>query len=104
MFGHLPEIFALLLVALLVFGPKRLVEMGSSFGKAFREFRDATREMSWSNLLSNEQPHQQAPTPQSLSDIRAAHERAAAEAKANPTVVEGSIERPAERAEEPPSA
>ena len=57
--GHLPEILALLLVGLLVFGPKRVIEMGSSFGKAFKEFRDATREMSWSNLLnSSDEPHQ----------------------------------------------
>ena len=52
MFGHWFEILMLLFVALLVFGPKKLMEMGSSFGKAFREFREATKEMNWSNLMS----------------------------------------------------
>lgn len=34
------EIAILLLVALLVFGPKRLPEMGRSIGKGMREFKD----------------------------------------------------------------
>lgn len=101
MFGHIPEILALLLVALLVFGPKRMVEMGSSFGKAFRELRDATREMSWSNLLSEEpQPIKTTGTQasQSFSTIQAEHEEAAANAR----VVEGSIEHDA-HSEVPPA-
>ena len=32
---------ALLLVVLLVFGPKRLPEMGRSLGKGMREFKDS---------------------------------------------------------------
>ena len=52
MFGHWLEIVGLLFVALLVFGPKKMIEMGSSFGKAFREFREATKEMNWSHLMS----------------------------------------------------
>ncbi len=36
-----PEILILLLVALLVFGPKRLPEMGRSLGKGLREFKDS---------------------------------------------------------------
>jgi sec-independent protein translocase protein TatA len=35
------EIALLLLVALLVFGPKRLPEMGRSIGKGMREFKDS---------------------------------------------------------------
>lgn len=35
------EIAILLVVALLVFGPKRLPEMGRSIGKGMREFRDS---------------------------------------------------------------
>jgi sec-independent protein translocase protein TatA len=34
------EILILLLVLLLVFGPKRLPEMGRSLGKGMREFKD----------------------------------------------------------------
>jgi sec-independent protein translocase protein TatA len=35
------EIVLLLLVALLVFGPKRLPEMGRSLGRGMREFKDS---------------------------------------------------------------
>jgi sec-independent protein translocase protein TatA len=35
------EIILLLLVALLVFGPKRLPEMGRSLGRGMREFKDS---------------------------------------------------------------
>ena len=36
-----PEILILLIVALLVFGPKRLPEMGRSLGRGMREFKDS---------------------------------------------------------------
>jgi sec-independent protein translocase protein TatA len=37
----IPELLLLLLVILLVFGPKRLPEMGRSLGKGMREFKDS---------------------------------------------------------------
>jgi sec-independent protein translocase protein TatA len=36
-----PELLILLLVILLVFGPKRLPEMGRSLGRGMREFKDS---------------------------------------------------------------
>jgi sec-independent protein translocase protein TatA len=36
-----PEILILLVVALLVFGPKRLPEMGRQLGRGLREFKDS---------------------------------------------------------------
>jgi sec-independent protein translocase protein TatA len=35
------EVFLVLLVVLLVFGPKRLPEMGRSLGRGMREFKDS---------------------------------------------------------------
>jgi sec-independent protein translocase protein TatA len=35
----LPEIAVLLIIALIVFGPKRLPELGRSLGRGIREFR-----------------------------------------------------------------
>ena len=35
------EILVLMLVALLIFGPKRLPEMGRSLGRGLREFKDS---------------------------------------------------------------
>jgi sec-independent protein translocase protein TatA len=40
-FVGLPEIILLGLVVLLVFGPKRLPEMGRSLGRGMREFKDS---------------------------------------------------------------
>ncbi len=41
----LPELLIILLVALLVFGAKRLPEIGSSMGKGIREFKRSIRDM-----------------------------------------------------------
>lgn len=38
------ELMVILIVALLVFGPGKLPELGKSMGKAIREFKNATRE------------------------------------------------------------
>jgi sec-independent protein translocase protein TatA len=40
-FVGLPELLLLGLVVLLVFGPKRLPEMGRSLGRGAREFKDS---------------------------------------------------------------
>ena len=39
------EIFIILVVALVIFGPKKLPEMGRSLGKAIREFKSAGTEI-----------------------------------------------------------
>lgn len=36
------ELIFILVIALLVFGPAKLPEIGRSFGKGIREFKDAT--------------------------------------------------------------
>ncbi len=40
----LPEMALILVVALLVFGPKKLPEIGRSLGKAIKGFQEASRE------------------------------------------------------------
>jgi sec-independent protein translocase protein TatA len=37
----LPEILVVLVIALIIFGPKRLPELGRSVGKGIREFRSS---------------------------------------------------------------
>lgn len=39
------EILVILVIALIVFGPKKLPEMGRSLGKAIREFKSAGNEL-----------------------------------------------------------
>ncbi len=48
MFGNLgfPEILLVLVLILLVFGAKRLPEIGASFGKGIREFKRSINEAS----------------------------------------------------------
>jgi TatA/E family protein of Tat protein translocase len=47
MFGNIgfPELLFILVIALLVFGPKKLPEVGKSIGKALREFRRTSDEI-----------------------------------------------------------
>lgn len=46
MFGfHAPELIIILVIALLIFGPKKLPEMGSSIGKSIKEFRKGMSEI-----------------------------------------------------------
>ncbi len=40
----LPEMVLILVIALLVFGPKKLPEIGRSVGKALRSFQDASKD------------------------------------------------------------
>ena len=40
-----PELILLFIIALLVFGPKRLPELGRTVGKAMNEFRRASNEL-----------------------------------------------------------
>ncbi len=50
-------IIAIIVVVLIVFGPGRLPELGGAVGKAMREFRKATSE------LTNEVTHSTQPSP-----------------------------------------
>lgn len=62
-FDHLLDVFVLLVLALLIFGPKRLIAMGSDFGRAARQFREATKNISWTDLLSGNLAEEEAPRP-----------------------------------------
>jgi sec-independent protein translocase protein TatA len=65
------EIIVILLIALIVFGPKRLPEIGKTVGKGLREFRQATQDVK--NELSlnldddDDEPDPSSRTPQSSS-------------------------------------
>lgn len=41
----MPEILVILVVALLIFGPKKLPELGRSLGQSIREFRRGAQEI-----------------------------------------------------------
>lgn len=55
LFGHMAEVFGLLILGLLIFGPKRMIEMGGQLGKVWRETREAMKEMNWNPLGGDEE-------------------------------------------------
>lgn len=106
MFGHWLQILFLLGLALLVFGPKRVIEMGSAAGKAWKEFRESTKDINLANLLNTDEaeprtPPTVTPFPSGTTSSSAASSTASsaasstpsATASAEPTVVEGTVER-----------
>lgn len=54
--GHLYELIIVLIIALVIFGPKRLPELGSSLGKGIREFRKASTELQESIKVDTTEP------------------------------------------------
>ena len=44
MFDNPEKLFIILLIALFIFGPQKLIGLGSSMGKAIREFRGHVRD------------------------------------------------------------
>ena len=59
------EMILVLLALLLLFGAKRLPEIGTSLGKGIREFKSSIREVESSVRVDQEiaQPRQEAPLP-----------------------------------------
>lgn len=50
MFNHIPELLGLLVLGLIIFGPKRMIEMGSQAGRMLRELRSAMKDLNWNPL------------------------------------------------------
>jgi len=114
--GHLPELIIILGVGLLVFGPKRMIDMGAAAGKAFREFREATRDLNLTNLTSLTNPPQSAATAepdpqstlsklsqlsQSLNTPASVTSDASASVPGTPTTVDGTISHAEDHVAEP---
>ena len=74
---HGPELIIILVVALLIFGPKRLPEMGSSIGKSIKEFKKGMSE------LTTPKEEKEEPSAASLESIEReiASKKAAANAR-----------------------
>ena len=52
----LPEIIVILVIVLIIFGPKSLPKIGKAMGKGIREFKDAAR-----GLTEDEEDEEQKP-------------------------------------------
>lgn len=59
---HGVDLIVILVVALLIFGPKRLPEMGSAIGKSIKEFRKGMNE-----LTAGKEAKEESKTPSALN-------------------------------------
>jgi TatA/E family protein of Tat protein translocase len=90
MFGTLggPELFLILVIALIVFGPRKLPEMGKSLGRMLAEFRRASNEFKRTiedEVEAEKAREQPAPAPPLYPAVAAGAEPAAA-AETTPAV------------------
>ena len=75
---HLPELIIVLVVALLIFGPKKLPEMGSAIGKSIKEFRKGMSELN----APKDEHTEETPLPVSATNEMGKLETTAAETDA----------------------
>jgi TatA/E family protein of Tat protein translocase len=82
MFGSLgmPELVIILVIALIVFGPRKLPELGRSLGKSIGEFRKASNELK--HTLDDEIRHEEQKDQRSKMEAEQNSAIAAAEAAA----------------------
>lgn len=69
----LPEMLVILVIALLIFGPKKLPEVGQSLGKAIKGFQQASKDFEnefkrEANYLQNSDQPQQTSDPSQKSE------------------------------------
>jgi TatA/E family protein of Tat protein translocase len=60
-----PDLLVILIVALIIFGPRRLPDLGKRFGEGLAQFRKASDEFkrTWENEVQNEKYRIQSPQP-----------------------------------------
>jgi sec-independent protein translocase protein TatA len=77
----LPELLILLVIVLLIFGPKKLPEMGRSLGRGMREFKDSITGNDDDKQLEEPGSAQAAPVvPPTVTTATTADEEARAQA------------------------
>ena len=73
--GHLPELAILLVIALVIFGPKRLPEIGGAMGRGIREFKKGTSEDTDKSTSEKPARLSTAPHDEDVSATSSARER-----------------------------
>jgi len=94
---HWWDLLGLVALGLIIFGPKRLPEMGSSLGKTIREFQKSMREVTDPEPPSSVPPSAAqtaqpvAPAPQAAPVIESAPQATVVEEGAAPHVEEDAV-------------
>lgn len=81
----LPEMAVIMVVALLVFGPKKLPEIGRSLGKAIRGFQDASKEFENEFKKEAQQIEESIKMSAELEGAKNSSEKISKEKENNPT-------------------
>jgi len=90
----MPELILIFVVALLVFGPKKLPELGKSLGRGLAEFKKASEDLKKTIEDEIEQGKQEAASvKQSVAEVRATLDSAAPQAPAPAVPAEGAVPR-----------
>ena len=76
----LPEILILLVIVLLIFGPKKLPELGRSLGRGMREFKDSITGKDDDKQIEERHAEQAAPVAPVTTTATTADEEARARA------------------------
>lgn len=71
---HIVEVLIILVVVLIIFGPKRLPEMARGLGQAVREFRKSVREMK--SDFEEESAPTKVPAPAKVAEPEASEPKA----------------------------
>ncbi len=83
MFGTLgmPELIVIFVIALIVFGPRKLPELGRSLGRGIAEFKRATNELQSSLQEEIRSEEQRSASPSSEQPTSSTHAEATPTAK-----------------------
>lgn len=95
----MPELIIIMVIALIIFGPRKLPELGRSLGKSIGEFRKASNELKSTleeEIRLEEQREQRAKMEaEQASAVAAANPGSAATAE-EPTIIPHSVEQTSE--------
>jgi sec-independent protein translocase protein TatB len=105
MFGiGMPEFILIAVVALIVFGPKKLPELAKSMGRAMREFRKATSELKETMQVDSELSEVKKAFSELQSEVTASVNKEAAGPESPAAPLPAPVPDPADAATEPSSA
>jgi TatA/E family protein of Tat protein translocase len=87
----MPEILMILVVALIVFGPRKLPELGKSLGQSLAHFRRASEDFKrqWEDEVDLERRRIEAPPTSTVAESSVEEVAASTEPEIDPTGLEG---------------